>query len=74
MTMMAIAADLLLIAAVFFAGTRTRTALGLLALIGTPVILLIARVKDIIYRSVWHTIWILVPIVIVLGVVLVLWQ
>jgi hypothetical protein len=74
MTMMAIAANLLLIAAVFFARTRTRTAFGLLALIGTPVILLIARVMDIIYRSVWHTIWILVPIVIVLGVVLVLWQ
>jgi Dolichyl-phosphate-mannose-protein mannosyltransferase len=74
MTMMAIAANLLLIAAVFFAGTRTRTALGLLALIGTPVILLIARVKDIIYKSVWHTIWILVPIVIVLGVVLVPWR
>jgi hypothetical protein len=74
MTMMAIAANLLLISAVFFAGTRIRTALGLLTLIGTPVILLIARVKDIIYRSVWHTIWVLVPIVIVLGVVLVLLQ
>ena len=52
MTILAIAANLLLIAAVFFAGARTRTALGLLALIGTPVILLIARRKDIIYRSV----------------------
>ena len=74
MNMTAIAASLLLIAAVFFAGTRIKTPLGLLALIGTPVILLIARGKDIIYRSVWHTIWVLVPIVIVLGVVSVLWQ
>jgi len=73
-TMVAIAANLLLIAAVFFAGTRTRTALGVLALLGTPVILLIARVQDIIYASVWHAIWILVPIAIVLSVVLVLWQ
>jgi hypothetical protein len=74
MIMTAIAANLLLIATVFFAGTRTRTALGILALIGAPVILLVARVKDIVYMSVWHTIWMLVPIVIVLGVVLVLWQ
>jgi hypothetical protein len=74
MTMMAIAANLLLIGAVFFAGTRMKTALGLLALIVTPIILLVARGKDIIYRSVWHTIWVLGPIVIVLGVVLVLRQ
>jgi hypothetical protein len=74
MTILAIAADLVLIAAVFFVGKRIRTALGLLTLIGTPVILLIARVKHIIYMAVWHTIWVLVPIVMVLGVVLVLWQ
>jgi len=73
-TILAIAADLALIAAVFFAGTRIRAALGLLMLIGTPVILLIARVKNGIYMAVWHTIWVLVPIVMVLGVVLVLCQ
>ncbi len=74
MTMMALAANLLLIAAVFLAGMRTRTALGVMILIGTPVTLLSARGKDIIYRSVWHTIWVLVPMVIILGAVLVLWQ
>lgn len=74
MTIMAIAADLLLIAVAFFASARIRTALGLLTLIATPLILLIARAKDIIYRAVWSTIWILVPIVIVLGVVLVVWR
>ena len=73
-TILAIAADLALIAAVFFAGTRIRTALGLLMLIGTPVILLIARAKNGIYMAVWHTIWVLVPIVLGLGVVLVLCQ
>jgi hypothetical protein len=74
MTVMAIAANLLLIVAVVFAGTRIRTALGVLALIGAPLILLIASVKDVVYRSVWYTIWVLVPMVIVLGVVLVLWK
>ena len=71
---LAVVANLVMIVAVFFAGTRIRTALGLLTLIGTPVILLIARVKPIIYFAVWHTIWFLVPIVMVLGVVLVLRQ
>jgi hypothetical protein len=73
-TILAIAANLVIIVAVFLAGTRIRTALGLLTLIGTPVILLIARVKSIIYIAVWHTIWVLVSIVMVLGVVLVLRQ
>ena len=71
---LAIAADLVLIAAVFFAGKRITTALGPLTLIATPVILLSARGKYFVYRGVWHTIWVLVPIVTVLGVVLVLRQ
>lgn len=73
-TILAIAADLMLIAAVCFAGKRIGTALGLVTLIGTPVILLIARVKTGIYMAVWHTIWVLVPIVMMLGVVLLLRQ
>jgi hypothetical protein len=66
-TILAIIANLLLIAAVCFAGKRLGTVLGVLTLIGTPLILLIAREKNGIYMATWHTIWVLVPVVLVLG-------
>jgi hypothetical protein len=60
-------ANLLLIPLPFMVEARVQKAIGVLALVGTPGILWMALYKSAIYRAIWHTIWLALPTMIVIG-------
>jgi hypothetical protein len=62
----------LFVAATFLTRPRIARTVGALYILGVPVILLLAREDPRVYRTVWATIWSLVPIVVILGVALVI--
>jgi len=68
---LAVISDLFLIGILCIAGKRLRSVSAVLALIGAPIILLLASRAGLVYRGIWKSAWVLVPIVTVLGVVLV---
>lgn len=64
-----IAADLAVIAAIFFTGPRLQKVVGSLVWVGVPVLLVTAWRETRFYKGLWTSIWALLPILVVLGLV-----
>jgi hypothetical protein len=66
-----ITANLLFIAVAFCAPPRFRNAVGIGVIVSVPFVLYVIRVKQRLYMAGWSAVWLLVPIVLTLGVILV---